>query len=126
MHPDTTSTASTLVVDCSHGDGCPVHPGARSVHNYDPPCGQFRIHAPHLIAVVDFEGLTTVGLRAADVPVFTTSLCGGGLDPQHRATCGRHDVHGPHIGRRITLADLPTDGVAMDELPAVNCPGNQA
>lgn len=110
MHPETTSPPR--VEDCTHGDGCPVHPGARSVHNFDPSCGQSYLHPPHLIAVVDFEGLTTVGLRASDIPVYSTSLCGGGLDPQRRARCGRPDQHGPHLTMTLGLAPLDCPGVA--------------
>lgn len=66
---------------CTHGDGCPVHPSAWGVHNFDPACGWGRLHDPHRIALVDADCLVA-GYAATDVPVYSRTTCGGGHDPQ--------------------------------------------
>lgn len=38
--------------DCTHGDGCPVHPKTHQLHNFDPTCGLNTIHDRHPYMVI--------------------------------------------------------------------------
>ena len=74
--------------DCIHGAGCPVHPRAAGVHQYDPTCPVRSLHTPHRVVVVDADWYATLVREAfpdvADDHLFDDTApapCGGGQDP---------------------------------------------